>query len=219
MMGIWTGLTSACQDLASHVPALARAPTVISSPGHRRSTPSAIPAWPSSPVWVLMYWRGTLSTSHVQTRGRPAEKSIFRFSIKTLALWRQVSPGQGRRPGPGRRPGGRGGRSLSGPRGARGQWGPSEGWRARSRPRRPATLLLTGRARPHWHWQQWGSHSLQWTMARAAVRARATHRGRGSSKPNLQAGQRAIPPGFFSRGVHTLMADPGQFLAAKRQSR
>jgi hypothetical protein len=69
-MGIWTGLTSACQDLASHVPALARAPTVISSPGHRRSTPSAIPAWPSSPVWVLMYWRGTLSTSHVHT-GRP----------------------------------------------------------------------------------------------------------------------------------------------------
>ena len=47
----------------------------------------------------------------------------------------------------------------------------------------------------------------------------ATLRGRGSSKPNLQAGQRAIPPGFFSRGVHTLMADPGQFLAAKRQSR
>ena len=68
MMGIWTGLTSACQDLASHVPVPARAPTVISSPGHRRSTPSAISAWPSSPVWVLMYWRGTLSTSHVHTR-------------------------------------------------------------------------------------------------------------------------------------------------------
>jgi hypothetical protein len=26
-----------------------------------------ISAWPSSPVWVLMYWRGTLSTSHVHT--------------------------------------------------------------------------------------------------------------------------------------------------------
>jgi hypothetical protein len=38
----------------------------------------AISAWPSSPVWVLVYWRGhgtvhsTLSTSHVTDRKRPA---------------------------------------------------------------------------------------------------------------------------------------------------
>jgi hypothetical protein len=76
-MGTWTGLTSVFPDSASHVPVHPRAPTVISSPGHLRSTPSAISAWPSSPVtpvWVLMYWRGTLSTSHVHNR-RPAHFS------------------------------------------------------------------------------------------------------------------------------------------------
>ena len=33
-MGTWTGLTSACQDSASHVPVVARAPTVAYSTGH-----------------------------------------------------------------------------------------------------------------------------------------------------------------------------------------
>ena len=37
--------------------------------GRRRkgNLPSAISAWPSSPVWVQVYWRGTLSTHHVHT--------------------------------------------------------------------------------------------------------------------------------------------------------
>ncbi len=40
---------------------------VVESHCSLQSTPSAISAWPSSPVWVLVYWRGTLSTSHVHT--------------------------------------------------------------------------------------------------------------------------------------------------------
>ena len=62
----WTGLTSACQDSASHVPVVADSDSHVAT--------VAISAWPSSPVWVLMYWRGTLSTSHVHTRKASVEE-------------------------------------------------------------------------------------------------------------------------------------------------
>ena len=68
---------TACQDLAPHggVPvcrvrtwlSTAAFPSAVESYSSLQSTPSAISAGPSSPVWVLMYWRGTLSTSHVHT--------------------------------------------------------------------------------------------------------------------------------------------------------
>ena len=56
-----------------------RAPTVAYSQGHLRSTPSSSPPGPSSPVWVPMYWQGTLSTCHVHKR--IFEKILLRQSF------------------------------------------------------------------------------------------------------------------------------------------
>ena len=80
-MGTWTGLTSACQDSASHVPVVADSDSHVAT--------VAISAWPSSPVWVLMYWRGTLSTSHVHN-GKVIESDTNRLGKFSSAAMRNA---------------------------------------------------------------------------------------------------------------------------------